>query len=121
MMTSKRFSFFRVLATIILTGLFLAACSPRDQLIGVWHEAGGDLHFRFHTGNFISQRAYFDEDTLTLTGTYEIINDSQINITFEDGEWRGLKSGLYDFSIDGDELRLDDMVFERQPDVYSGE
>ena len=120
MMNSKRINIFRVLAITILLGLVLAACSPTDQLLGVWSQNGGDLHIRFHTGNLVSQRAYFgDDDVLALTGTYEIINDSQITIEFQEGEWRGLKSGLYDYAISGDELQLDGMMFERQPDVFS--
>jgi hypothetical protein len=120
MMISKRKNVFRILAITVLLGLFLSACSTSDQLLGVWSETGGDLHIRFHTGNFISQQAYFgDDDVLALTGTYEVLNDSQVAIEFQEGEWRGLKSGLYDYTISGDELQLDGMTFERQPDVFS--
>jgi hypothetical protein len=103
----------------LLLGLVLAACSPKDQLLGVWEEQGGDLHLRFHTGNTISQKAYFDEAMLTLTGSYELINDSQIRIEFQDGDWQGWKSGLYSYAINGSELTLDDTTFVRQPDVYN--
>ena len=100
-------------------GLILASCSTKDQLLGVWTQQGGDLRIRFHTGNFMSQRAYFGEDALSLTGTYEIVNSRQIRIEFQDGDWRGIKGGLYDYSIEGDTLSLNDMTFERQPDVYN--
>lgn len=118
MMISKRKNSIKILLVMVLLGVVLAACSPEDRLLGVWEQESGDLHVRFHTGNFVSQRAYFGDDVLTLTGTYEILNDSQIEIEFQDGEWRGLESGLYDYSISGDELQLDDMRFERRPDVY---
>lgn len=108
-----------ILATLFMMALFLAACSPKDQLLGVWAEPGGDLHLRIHTGNTISQRAYFGEDMLAITGSYEIINDSQIRIEFTDGEWQGLKSGLYTYTIDGDTLTLNEIRLERQPDVYN--
>jgi hypothetical protein len=119
MMISKRKNGFQILVILVLLGVILAACSPKDRLLGVWDEQGGDLHVRFHTGDFVSQRAYFGEDVLSLTGTYEILNDSQIRIEFQEGEWRGLESGLYDYSISGNELRLDEMTFERRPDVYT--
>lgn len=121
MMISNRNFNLRALAFVMLIGLFLAACSPKDQLLGVWSQQGGDFHIRFHTGDFVSQKAYFGDAVLTLTGTYEILNDSQIMIEFEEGEWRGVKSGLYDFTISGDELQLGDMTFERQPDVFRSE
>ena len=119
MMNSKRQIILRIVAVGFLLGLFLAGCSPKDKLLGVWDEQGGNLHIRFHTGDSISQRAIFGEDTLTLTGSYSIVNGSQIQVDFAEGDWQGLKSGLYDFSISGNELHLGDMAFERQPDVYS--
>jgi hypothetical protein len=42
-----------------------------------------------------------------------------MTIEFQVGDWRGVKSGLYDYSISGDVLTLNGMRFERQPDVYS--
>jgi hypothetical protein len=108
-----------IFATLLIMALFLAACSPKDQLLGVWTEPGGELHIRIHTGNTISQRAYFGEDILSISGSYEILNDSQIRIEFTDGEWQGLKSGLYTYTIGGETLTLNDMTFERQPDVYN--
>ena len=119
MIISKRKNFFLLLAIMVFLGLLLASCSPKDQLLGVWSEQGGDLRIRFHTGNFMSQKAYFGEDALSLTGTYEIINDRQLQIEFQDGEWRGIKSGLYDYSIDGDVLQLNERSFVRQPDVFN--
>jgi hypothetical protein len=119
MILSKQKLFLRTLAITVFLGLVLAACSPKDQLLGVWSEQGGDLLIRFHTGNFMSQQAYFGEDTLSLTGTYEIISDRQLRIEFQDGEWRGIKSGLYDYSIDRDVLQLNDRTFVRQPDVFN--
>jgi hypothetical protein len=119
MILSKQKLFLRTLAITVFLGLVLAACSPKDQLLGVWSEQGGDLRIRFHTGNFMSQQAYFGEDTLSLTGTYEIISDRQLRIEFQDGEWRGIKSGLYDYSIDRDVLQLNDRTFVRQPDVFN--
>ena len=119
MIISQRKNIFRILMITLLLGLILTACSPKDQLLGVWAEQGGDLHLRFHTGDTISQQAYFGEALLTLTGTYELINDSQIRIEFQDGDWRGLKSGLYNYTISGERLNLDDITFEREPDVFN--
>ncbi len=119
MILRKRKLFLRTLAIMAFLGLFLASCSIKDQLLGVWSEQGGDLRIRFHTGNFMSQQAYFGEDALSLTGTYEIINDRQLQIEFQDGDWRGIKSGLYDYSIDGDVLQLNERTFVRQPDVFN--
>jgi hypothetical protein len=119
MIVSKPKNIFRILILLVLIGLVLAACSSKDQLLGVWSETDGDFHIRFHTGNFVSQKAYFDEDdVLSLTGTYEILNDNQLTLEFQEGDWRGIQSGVYDYSISGDALQLDDMTFERQPDVY---
>lgn len=118
MIVSKRKIFLRALAIMAFLGLILASCSAKDQLLGVWTQNDGDFHIRFHTGNFVSQKAYFGEDVLSLTGTYEILNDGQLTLEFQEGEWRGIKSGLYDFSISGNELQLGDMTFERQADVY---
>ena len=119
MIISKPKNILRILTILVLIGLVLAGCSTKDQLLGVWTQNDGDFHIRFHTGNFVSQKAYFGEDVLSLTGTYEILNDSQLTLDFQDGEWRGIKSGLYDYSVSGYELQLGDMSFERQPDVYS--
>ena len=119
MMMRMRKNTLWILATIFILTLVLTACSPKDQLLGVWAEQGGEMHVRFHTGNAISQQAYFGEDMLTLAGSYDLINDSQIRIEFTEGEWRGLKSGLYSYSINGDQLKLNDITFERQPDVYN--
>jgi hypothetical protein len=55
---------------------------------------------------------------LSLSGSYEILNSSQIRIEFQEGDWEGLKSGLYDYSISGDQLILDGKTFERLPDIY---
>lgn len=119
MTNSKHKNVFRILLILVLLGLILGGCSSKDQILGVWKQQDGDLHIRFHTGDFMSQRAYFGDDVLTLTGTYEIVNDRQIIINFEPGEWRGLESGTYDYTISGDILTLNDLTFERQPDVYS--
>jgi hypothetical protein len=106
------------MATVLL-GIILAACSPKDRLLGVWEEQGGNLHLRFHTGNAISQKAYFGENLLTLSGTYDIINSRQISIDFQEGDWQGLKSGLYDYTINDDQLTLGENTLERQPDVFN--
>ena len=106
------------LLVLLILAIMLSACSPKDKLLGVWQEQGGDLHLRIHTGNTISQRAFFDDAVLSLSGTYEILNSSQIRIEFQEGEWEGLKSGLYNYSVSGNELILDGKTFERQPDVY---
>ncbi len=119
MISNQRKNILKIFIVICLFGLLLTACSPKDRLLGVWAEQSSDLQIRFHTGDTISQQAYFDEALLTLTGTYDILNDSQISIEFQDGDWRGLKSGLYEYTIDGDELTLDGMSFTRQPDVYN--
>lgn len=119
MISSKKKNIFRILVVMVLAGLILGGCSAKDQLLGVWEQQGGDLHLRFHTGEFMSQRVYFNDDVLSLTGTYEIVNDRQIIINYEEGEWQGLESGTYDYTIAGDTLTLNDMTFERQPDVYN--
>jgi len=119
MIISKQKNFLRTLAIMVFLGVILASCSPKDRLLGVWDEQNGNLRIRFHTGDFISQEAFFGEDVLSLTGTFDIINDHQMRIEFEDGDWRGIKSGLYEYKIEGDILQLNDMTFERQPDVFS--
>jgi hypothetical protein len=103
---------------LLILGIILSACSPKDKLLGVWQEQGGDLHLRIHTGNVLSQRVFFDDTVLSLSGSYEILNSSQIRIEFQEGDWEGLKSGLYDYSISGDQLILDGKTFERLPDIY---
>lgn len=119
MMMKMRTNKFWMLTITCLFLLLLSACSPKDKLLGVWEEQGGDIHVRFLTGDTLSQKVYFGEDLLTLTGTYDIINDSQIRLEFQEGDWQGLKSGLYNYSIDGNTLTLDDLTLERQPDVYN--
>ena len=69
---------YRILVVFISLVLILTACTPKNPLLGNWESENGDVFKFYKDGTLVVESAY-----INFSGTYEIIDDSSVKITFE--------------------------------------
>lgn len=91
---------YRVLVVFISLVLFLTACTPKNPLLGNWESENGDLFKFYKDGTLV-----VESDYINFSGTYEIIDDSSVKITFE-GLLSLAGSSVADYKVSGKTLTL---------------
>lgn len=100
----------------ILFALLLPACRPKPTLAGAWVSPDGS-----RTWHFTSEGAFtLDEPGTSLSGTYLILNDGRLELTFAQYD-QTLAPQLFVYTLTADTLTLSSptygtLQYQRLPD-----
>ena len=86
---------------IVAAALLIAGCgSPEDSFVGTWFDVEEDVTVQFTDSGTI----VVDDDGDTMSGSYEVLDETQLSLDFSEGSREMVMVVTYEF--DGGDLVL---------------